>query len=214
MKLSTVARVIGTLKWWKPLFFLVFWPDSFLLRSGWLRSFLARRSFDAEAHPIPWYTYAATDFVASRVKPGMRVFEWGAGNSTLWYAQRVKNVIACEHDRDWAQIIGKELPANAEVVERGLAEGYVEEIARHPPAFDIIAIDGKRRNECVETAVAALSGDGVIVFDNTDWKEFEPGTRLLERQGFKRIDFTGMSPINVYGSTTSVFYRDRNCFDI
>jgi predicted O-methyltransferase YrrM len=31
----------------------------------------------------------------------MRVFEWGSGGSTLFFARRAQEVIAVEHDQDW-----------------------------------------------------------------------------------------------------------------
>ena len=35
------------------------------------------------------------------VRPNLRVFEYGCGNSSLWWAQRVEKVVSVEHDEAW-----------------------------------------------------------------------------------------------------------------
>src|SRR6266496_5790869 len=51
---------------------------------------------------VPWWTYRAIDVVdawlSARPHP-IRVFEYGAGASTLWLAQRADEVHSVEHDR-------------------------------------------------------------------------------------------------------------------
>src|SRR5437762_2857857 len=79
---------------------------------GWLRSFREERCVDAEGRPLPWLTYPAIEFLAARVRPEMRVFEYGSGQSTLWWAARVRQVISCEHDPAWAERLRDQLPAN------------------------------------------------------------------------------------------------------
>lgn len=37
----------------------------------------------------------------------MIVIEYGCDNSTLWWANRVKHVISCEHDRQWYEEMKK-----------------------------------------------------------------------------------------------------------
>src|SRR5262245_66641616 len=79
---------------------------------GWFRSFASGLPVDAAGRPLPWLAYPAIEFLARRVQPEWRVFEYGCGNSTLWWASRVREVIACEHDRAWAERLRPQLPAN------------------------------------------------------------------------------------------------------
>lgn len=59
--------------------------------------------------------------------------------------------------------------------------------------------------------LGALKDHGVVVFDNSDWTHlFQDGMSLLERAGFKRLDFFGFGPINTYSWMTTVFYRPGN----
>jgi hypothetical protein len=46
------------------------------------------------------------------------VFEYGSGNSTLWWVRRV---VACEHDAGWARRLSPDLPANVELMVQELA---------------------------------------------------------------------------------------------
>lgn len=39
----------------------------------------------------------------------MRVYEYGSGGSTLFFAQRVREVISCEHDSAWAKQVSNAL---------------------------------------------------------------------------------------------------------
>jgi hypothetical protein len=80
--------------------------------------------------------------------------------------------------------------------------------------FDVVVIDGRDRVRCVRAAVQALGREGVLVFDNSDRPEYEPGHRALRSAGFRRIDFVGMAPMIDYKTQTSICYRPDNCLGI
>jgi hypothetical protein len=72
-----------------------------------LRQFPAwQRSFRPPASPLrdqtPWITYGAIHFLESHLRPDMRVFEYGSGGSSLFFARRVREGISIEHDPAWA----------------------------------------------------------------------------------------------------------------
>lgn len=144
----------------------------------------------------------------------MQVFEYGSGNSTLWYARHVAHVTACEHDHDWATMVRQKLSQNTLLIENDLGDAYVDEIAKHDRKFDVIVIDGRMRNLCAERCMPFLTANGVIIWDNSDRPEYQAGLKMLMELGFRCVDFTGMGPINVYGWTTSIFYRDNNVFEM
>jgi len=50
---------------------------------------------------LPWISFYAIGFLERIVRPDMRVFEYGSGGSTLFWADRVKEVVSVEHDRRW-----------------------------------------------------------------------------------------------------------------
>lgn len=73
--------------------------------SRWSHSFQDK----TDMHDLPWMTFSVTDFLMSSANKQMRVFEYGAGSSTLFWAKRVHEVVSVEHDAQWAQKIREEL---------------------------------------------------------------------------------------------------------
>lgn len=188
----------------------------YLKEKGWVNSAIAAMPVDAAGQPIPWYTYGSIDFLVGRVKSGMRVFEYGSGNSTLWWSRRTRQVVSCEHDRLWHAVMQPQVPANVEYLLADLGDGdrYAGSAARQSEPFDVIVIDGRDRVRCAMASLTALKPEGVVVWDNSDRSEYDAGYRFLVDQGFRRLDFWGLGPINAYGWCTSIFYRPGNCFDL
>ena len=63
------------------------------------------RNPDPLYHEIPWINFPAIDYLRNFANKSMRVFEYGSGGSTLFWAKRVKQVISVEHDAQWAKKI-------------------------------------------------------------------------------------------------------------
>jgi precorrin-6B methylase 2 len=210
-KLSGLKRLVGGVPDWVALS----GSNSSLRTSGWYASRARRQPIDAEGQPIPWITYASLAFLAPRVRSDMSVFEYGSGSSTLWWASRVRRVVACEHDKEWHELARKRVPQNVQIAHVDLAdEQYAREILKYRDEFDVIVIDGRDRVRCALNCLTALKRDGVILWDNSERTEYRPGYDYLEGQGFRRLDFTGMGPINAYDWSTSLFYRSENCLGI
>ena len=190
--------------------------NGYLKDRGWIDSVIDSMPVDAKGQPIPWYTYPSIDFIGARVRPGMSVFEFGSGNSTLWWSSRTSRVVSVEHDAGWFGVMKSRLPDNVSYSQVALdTDGaYAHAAGRQDERFDVIVIDGRDRVHCTKASLGALKTDGVIVFDNSDRTEYEEGYEFLRASGFRRLDFWGMGPINSYGWCTSVFYRSVNCFGI
>jgi hypothetical protein len=169
-------------------------------------------SLDGLGQPIPWISYPAISFLEQRDLAGCRVFEFGTGNSTLYWLRRGASVDGVEHDPVWH--------ARAASLPKGEADRLklVEDPKRYPQAirgcpgrYDIILVDGIERLACAREALKKLKRDGMIILDNSDW---HPRTAaLLRRAGLVQVDFSGFSPINAYVGTTSFFlgrgFRNR-----
>jgi len=188
----------------------------YLYDVGWIRSFLENASVDRDGNPIPWITYPALDFIEKRISREFCVFEYGCGNSTLWWASRVRKVISCEHDREWHDKIKARIPANVELIHRNLEPGgeYAKAIAGYTGAFDIAVIDGRDRVNCTRNALQALKPDGVIIWDNSDRAEYREGYEFLFANGFRKLGFVGIGPIANIRTETGVFYRPQNVMGI
>jgi len=51
---------------------------------------------------LPWLPYLVTWFLDGYLTPYMSVFEWGAGGSSFYCAERAGSVVSIEHDPDWS----------------------------------------------------------------------------------------------------------------
>lgn len=187
-----------------------------LKEDGWFKSFHSKQSIDASGEPLAWYNYGFLKFLLPRLQKNFEVFEYGAGNSTIWYAKNVKNVTSVENDKKWVEILSPKLPNNAKVIFKEINEkqDYQQEIATSHQKYDIIVVDGRRRNDCVMFAVDYLTPKGIMILDNAEREDYQPARNFMEKKGFKRIDFWGISPIVAQNTCTCVFYRLENCLDI
>ncbi len=184
--------------------------------AGWFKSYRAGAPVDYHGFPLPWMTYSAISFLEKRLTSEMSVFEYGSGNSTLWWAEHAKKVVSCEHDKSWYQRMKQLIPSNVELHQIDLEYNglYSRKIGEFSGAFDIIVIDGRDRNNCAKNSLNALTTKGVIIWDNSERESYREGFDFLLENGFKRLDFDGMGPVNVYAWCTSIFYREKNCFDL
>ena len=174
---------------------------------GQQRSMEARTPVDAAGNPLPWYTYPAQEHLHLLDFSACRVFEYGCGHSSLWWAQRARQVFSVEHNEAWASTVAGRAPANLQVLHVPERQPYVESIARVGGVFDVIVIDGRWRLDCARQATAHLAPTGMAIFDNADWYVEAPAT--LEDHGLLRVDFSGFGPINNYCWSTSIFLSPR-----
>lgn len=196
---------------------LSFLAKDYLTPKGWFKSKFSRMPLNNNNDPIPWFTYSSIYFISQKLnKKSFSVFEFGSGNSTLYFASRVKRIVSVEYDAEFYKLINQKLENldNVSYIFANLGVNYFQQILNHKNEFDIIIIDGRERIECAKNCISALKEDGLIIWDNSDRKEYNEGYLFLEGNGFKRIDFRGHGPISSSEWETSIFYRDKNCFDI
>lgn len=189
----------------------------YLKESGWNKSIYNTGSIDKFGEPIPWFTYPCFHFLNNRLRNDLKIFEFGSGNSTLWFSNRTKEVISIEHNLNWYDKLKIELSnqQNVNYFYRNLSNGdYKNEILKYNNLFDIIVIDGRDRVNCIYNSLGALKESGVIILDNSDRDRYLKGISFLKKKGFRHIDFWGIGPLNHDGWCTSIFYRSHNCLEI
>jgi hypothetical protein len=189
---------------------------SSLLEDGWFKSFQQKEAIDNDGNPIAWCTYPFIHFMTPRLKKNFNVFEYGCGNSTMWYASQVQTVTAVEHHKGWFDKIQSKMPANATVIFQELVYGgdYCKAVLNSNIKYHIVVVDGRDRNNCLLNAMNSLTDDGVVIFDNSDLKQYQVGITTAMEKGFKKIDFYGMLPIVAHQSATTIFYKSNNCLGI
>ena len=65
----------------------------------WVKSYLAGRS--TVKIKIPWITFEAIRWLDRYLKPNMVAFEYGSGGSTIFFAERVQELVSIEHEENW-----------------------------------------------------------------------------------------------------------------
>lgn len=188
--------------------------ESALKLNGWFESYHSKRSIDASGNPLPWCTYPFIAFLKPRLQTHFEVFEYGSGNSTRWYAAKVQSVQAVEHDEAWVKEVSQQLPYNAQVTYRALGDTYVQAVEMAKKQYHIIIVDGRQRVNCTRFSVDFLTIDGVLILDNSERESYKEIKPMMNRKGFRWIDFYGMASIISRETCTTIFYRDINCLGI
>lgn len=181
---------------------------------------------------IPWVTYDALRRLESMVTPTMRVFEFGAGGSTVFFAKRAAEVVSVEHDAGWQQLVKDEL-ADRSNVEYILAEPeprtpgdapdalsrnypehhfttYAHSIDRFDDgSFDLVLVDGRARVASARQSYAKVRPGGRLVLDNSERPDYGPVFTDLAGLGWDRRDHFGIGPYENLLWQTTVFTRPR-----
>ncbi|MBQ9926406.1 MAG: hypothetical protein IJO65_00385 [Lachnospiraceae bacterium] len=185
--------------------------------SSWVLPYWDNFFEDDEGKNNPWWTVAAVDFLTPRLTKEMKVFEWGCGNSSLYFAQYVSEVTSVENDFEWYEKMRDICPSNVKLSLHENVENrdYCDAILSCKQKFDIILVDGEDRNNCTRNAVEMLNAEGVIIIDNANCDYTEGGRKYLNEKGFRCLEFDGV----LYGCSgtkniTAIFYRDGNCLNI
>lgn len=185
------------------------WNTLFI--SGWLNSIAKGKPVDVQGRPIPWFTYPSIEFIETIMKPGWSVFEWGSGNSTMWWSSNVKSVRAVENNHEWYSTVKANISENASVSYAADVDSYVGcYLESDIEAYDVVVVDGVFRNECAKVALQKLKPTGIVVFDNSDRIGCDLGLQFLVDSGLFRLDFWGMIPSFLYKNCTSIFLSDAN----
>lgn len=182
----------------------------------------------------PWITFGARRRLERTVAAGTRVFEYGAGGSTLFFLDRGCSVTTVDHDPAWLDRVRDHVrpgaawtchhvppcPAQEEDREylswfpryRGLSfRRYVHVLDAYPPGtFDVVMVDGRARGPCLAVASRLVAADGLLVLDNSERPRYAPAIAATEHDGWRSAHFHGPGPyvIREFWNTT-IFARDR-----
>lgn len=118
---------------------------------------------------VPWLAFPAIEYLEPLVS-GKRIFEFGSGMSTLWFARTCRQVVSAESDSEWHRIITWQARkmANVQVVHAPSQEDYVGALSATGSKFDLILIDGLYRSRCLDQVRPYLQPGGMLVVDDTD----------------------------------------------
>lgn len=146
----------------------------------------------------------------------MVVFEYGSGNSTIWWSKRVKKIVSVEHNEEWYTKLKDSNINLPNLIFEKLEDNnrYENAILINNELYDVIVIDGRRRVKCARSCIKALKDDGVIIWDDSDRGYYKEGMELLRKNKFKELAVKGIGAMGSGTRQTSIFYREKNCLNI
>ncbi|MFZ4862637.1 FkbM family methyltransferase [Sphingobacterium sp. Mn56C] len=187
----------------------------YFIQTGWLLSYKKKQALALDNSPIPWLTYSFLDFLDGRLKANMRLFEYGAGNSTLYFSKIVNFVRSIEHDKAWYEQVKASFAENVHISLLPLTnQVYEKAILAEEGYFDIILIDGRNRVACIKNAIQKLSPQGVIILDDSERTKYGEAFTFMHTEGFKQLPFSGIAIGAIHRKCTTVFYRSNNILNI
>jgi predicted O-methyltransferase YrrM len=167
---------------------------------------------------LPWFSYAAIDFLKTFLQPAMSVCEYGSGGSTVFFARRVKDVFSIEDNPKWFELVSDRIKQmGIRNVELKLCpfdfknpvdfeqSSYLN--ALPPRNFDVIVIDGSEewtqvRPVCFAKAETLVKPGGIIVVDDS-WRY--PTLRKANKAQRLQI-FQSVGPCRPGVTSTDVFF--------
>jgi len=177
---------------------------------GYFQSRAAGIALDQKGDELPWFTYPAIEYLRQLDFSRKTVFEFGAGQSTIFWSRLAAHITSVENNRDWYSRVISRVSANVDCHLVESAADYPRFLAEHPEEFDVIVVDGIERRRCCEVAVRKLKFGGVIILDNSDWHHH--CSEVLRSHGLIEVDMTGFGPINDYTWTTSFYFSREFAF--
>lgn len=174
---------------------------------GQYKSLLKKSAIGYGGESIPWYSYPAIEYIKGIDFSEKTVFEYGSGNSTLFWAKRAKSVVAVESSKEWYELIHSKMPENVDYIFSDSEKGYISSISNHKISkFDVIIVDGYYdRIACVHAALPHLSDNGILILDNSE-RYNQECTKTLRDSDLIQVDMSGFAPNATYTQCTSFFF--------
>jgi len=137
---------------------------------------------------FPWYTKPFLENILSIDTSNWKIFEYGCGDSTIWWKNYCDIIISVDNDLEWSQ------KTNSFFVEDKNEYINFPKKFISDGLFDCIIIDGDPvvwRDECTSVAIDCLKKGGLLIIDNYNQKtvnnEHMPISEKLLKNKEKKI---------------------------
>jgi len=196
----------------------------------WLKSLLgfenAQLLIDLD---LPWWPFSVENYLRDFLKstPNAKVFEWGSGASTFWLSKRATSVVSIEHDKDWSNTvqnllnqggitntnliyvpaeksISPKVPSSKSGAQNLDFFNYVNKISDFGE-FDLIVVDGRARNSCLNIGIEHLKPNGILLLDNSNRKRYRVNSPKM-----KKIEFKGLTPASPWKTHSMIYFKSKH----
>ena len=168
----------------------------------WLRriysGILYHRIYRLKYPESPYYVPSVVKLLSDSLNKQSKIFEYGSGISTVWYARRVESLIAIEHNEEWyskvTNWLKKNMLNNVELkhipLHNNLSQKYASAITKYADKyFDIVAVDGRDRVNCIQQAANKVKIGGMLILDDSHRARYQSAVDILSNYECTRYDF-------------------------
>jgi len=139
---------------------------------------------------VPWLTKTAIKYLRENLKKTDKILEFGAGGSTIFFAEYVQKVISVETSLEWIKCVKerlvKEKLNNVDIL--FLERDPASFVAQFPDnEFDWVLVDSRRwRRTFINHSRSKLKSNGYMIVDNYARPEYQKAIKpcLLDWQRF------------------------------
>lgn len=164
--------------------------------SSWRKHLLPGRN--SVVDQSPWIGFSAIRFLKENIRSDMRVFEYGSGGSTLFWAPRVQELVSVEHDKLWYQnmneILNKQPVENYKYILEEPVDDFQFPDKRFENPDDYISGDPSYKGKKFERYAKSIDSypdnyfDVVVVDGRARPSCIKHGIPKLKKGGFLIID--------------------------
>jgi len=164
---------------------------------------------------LPWIVPESLVELEALMKPDMRIFEWGAGGSTMYWLKHNACVTTLERKCRWyfwTRERAKELPGKLDIVFIPMGgkadEDYANAIKGFDDAtFDLVYVDGEapQRGTSLKAAVSKIKPGGILLLDNSNWYKTDWLQNEWNETRWQTIEYEWLGKPMVWA--TSIFWR-------
>ena len=158
--------------------------------------------------PYPLLTYSFIDYFESHDFSDYHIVEFGSGNSTLYFEDKVKSLTTFETDFDWYLKMKDSLTKTKYIYAepRQLTNGEFDLDLNN--VNNIVIIDSACNRYKLTKHVLSKGKPAFIVLDNSDW--YRNTGSLISSFNYFEVPFWGYKNTEHWESCTSLFIRLEN----
>lgn len=119
----------------------------------------------------PWLTPDSVDLLEGLLKRSDCFLEFGSGQSTKWFANRVKQITSVESDIKWYQKISLDLKnyKNLNYIYAKKKKEYLAVLKKiDKESVDACLVDGDYRIDCLLQVLDKIKKGGLLILDNAE----------------------------------------------
>jgi predicted O-methyltransferase YrrM len=128
----------------------------------------------------PWLPKKFMELFESWETKDWKMWEFGSGFSTSWFARRVGTLWSIEHSHQWHESVKKacKKKSNVHLLRKDLDKGYAEKILEFQDKFfDFVLVDGRNRVECLKNSKEKAKK--IIALDNGLRERYHSAVALM-----------------------------------